>query len=317
MACLFWKRGRGSSACRAQFLGKHMARVKEKLYEWIFAVLAFSSLVFLIGIVWVLCKESLPIFSRVPLGSFLFGKFWYPTYCPPEFGILPLILSSVWVTLGAMVVCVPLGVGSALYLNEVASFRQRQILKPMIEILASIPSVVYGFFGVVLVTPFLQKVFSLPTGMTALNASFILGLMATPTVCSLAEDALSYVPRSFREASFAVGADRWQTLIKVVIPAAGSGISTAIILGMSRAIGETMTVLMVAGGAAVIPKTLLEPVRPMTAAIAAEMGEAPMGGDHYHALFAIAFILFIITFIFNIVAEIISRRFRIKLGISR
>jgi phosphate transport system permease protein len=211
---------------------------------------------------------------------------------------------------------VPLGVGSALYLNEIAGFRQRQFLKPVIELLASIPSVVYGFFGMTILTPFLQRTFSLPTGMTALNASLILGLMATPTVCSIAEDALSYVPRSFREASFAVGATRWQTLTGVVIPAAGSGISTAIILGMSRAIGETMTVLMVAGGAAVIPHTFLEPVRPMTAAIAAEMGEAPMGGDHYRALFAIALVLFLITFVFNIIAEIISRRFRIKLGLS-
>lgn len=293
-----------------------MARIKEKIYKWIFTMLAFSSLVFLIGIVFVLFKESLPIFSKVSIGEFIFGKFWYPTYNPPEFGILPLILASVWVTLGAVVVCVPLGVGSALYLNEIAGFKQRQVLKPIIEILASIPSVVYGFFGMVIVTPFLQRIFDLPTGLTALNASLILGLMATPTVCSIAEDALSYVPSSFREASFAVGANRWQTLIKVVIPAAGSGISTAIILGMSRAIGETMTVLMVAGGAAVVPKTFLEPVRPMTAAIAAEMGEAPMGGSHYHALFAIALILFLITFVFNIIAEIISRKFRIKLGLS-
>ncbi|MFH0856045.1 MAG: phosphate ABC transporter permease subunit PstC [Candidatus Omnitrophota bacterium] len=290
--------------------------MKEKLYKWIFTVLAFSSLVFLIGIVFVLFRESLPIFSKVSIGNFVFGKFWYPTYSPPEFGVLPLILASFWVTFGAVFVCVPLGVGSAMYLNELAGSRQKAVLKPMVELLASIPSVVFGFFGMVIVTPFLQKLFHLPTGMTALNASLILGVMATPTVCSIAEDALNYVPKSFREASFALGADRWQTLTRVVIPAAGSGISTAIILGMSRAIGETMTVLMVAGGAAVIPHTFLEPVRPMTAAIAAEMGEAPMGSSHYHALFAIALVLFLITFIFNIVAEIISRRFRIKLGLS-
>ncbi|MDD3087448.1 MAG: phosphate ABC transporter permease subunit PstC [Candidatus Omnitrophica bacterium] len=291
-------------------------RIKEKIYKWIFTVLAFSSLFFLVGIMIVLFKEGTPIFKDVGFFKFLFGSKWYPTYEPPDFGILPLILGSIWVTAGAIIVCVPLGVGSALYLNELAGFRQRQFLKPIIELLASIPSVVYGFFGMVIVTPFLQKTFNLPTGLTALNASLILGLMATPTVCSIAEDALSYVPRSFREASFAVGANRWQTLTRVVIPAAGSGISTAIILGMSRAIGETMTVLMVAGGAGVIPKTFLGPVRPMTAAIAAEMGEAPMGGDHYHALFAIALILFLITFVFNIIAEIISRRFRIKLGLS-
>ena len=264
----------------------------------------------------VLFKEGTPIFKDVGFFKFLFGTKWYPTHEPPDFGILPLILGSIWVAAGAIIVCVPLGVGSALYLNEIAGFRQRQFLKPIIELLASIPSVVYGFFGMVIVTPFLQKTFNLPTGLTALNASLILGLMATPTVCTIAEDALSYVPRSFREASFAVGANRWQTLTRVVIPAAGSGISTAIILGMSRAIGETMTVLMVAGGAGVIPKTFLGPVRPMTAAIAAEMGEAPMGGGHYHALFAIALVLFLITFVFNIIAEIISRRFRIKLGLS-
>jgi len=290
--------------------------LKEKLYKWIFTLLSFSSLIFLIGIVIVLFREGIPIFKEAGFLKFIFGRNWYPTYRPPEFGILPLILASLWVTVGAVIVCIPLGVGSALYLNEIASYRQKQFLKPVIELLASIPSVVFGFFGMVIVTPFLQKIFNLPTGMTALNASLILGLMATPTVCSIAEDALSYVPNAFREASFAVGANRWQTLTQVVIPAAGSGISTAIILGMSRAIGETMTVLMVAGGAAVIPHSFLEPVRPMTAAIAAEMGEAPMGGAHYHALFAIALVLFLITFLFNIAAEVISRRFRIKLGLS-
>jgi phosphate transport system permease protein len=186
----------------------------------------------------------------------------------------------------------------------------------MVEILASIPSIVYGFFGMAILAPFLQNLLHIPIGLCAFTASLTLGIMATPTVSSIAEDALSYVPRSFREASYAVGANRWQTLIKVVIPAAGSGISTAIILGMSRAIGETMTVLMVAGGAAIIPGSPFDPVRPMTAAIAAEMGEAPMGSDHYNALFAIALILFFITFVFNIIAEMISRKFRIKLGLS-
>lgn len=293
-----------------------MARIKEKAYEWIFTALAFSSLIFLVGIIIVLFKEGFPIFKAVKAGDFLFGRFWYPTYDPPEFGILPLILASFWVTLGALFVCVPLGIGSALYLNEIASFRQRSVLKPMVEVLASIPSIVYGFFGMMIVAPLLQDLLHIPTGLCAFSASLVLGIMATPTVCSIAEDALSYVPRSFREASFAVGANRWQTLTKVVIPAAGSGISTAVILGMSRAVGETMTVLMVAGGAAVIPKSIFDPVRPMTSAIAAEMGEAPMGSMHYHSLFAIALILFLITFVFNIIAELISRRYRIKLGHS-
>ena len=293
-----------------------MVRVKEKLYKWLFAILAFASLVFLVGIVIVLFKEALPIFKKVKALEFLFGKFWYPTYDPPEFGIFPLILASLWVSVGAMLVCIPLGVGSALYLNEIASHRQKVILKPLVEVLASIPSIVYGFFGMAVLAPYLQDLLHLPIGLCAFTASLTLGIMATPTVCSIAEDALSYVPKSFREASFAVGANRWQTLVKVIIPAAGSGISTAIILGMSRAIGETMTVLMVAGGAAVIPKSFFDPVRPMTSAIAAEMGEAPMGSDHFHALFAIALILFLITFVFNVIAEAISRKYRIKLGLS-
>ena len=291
--------------------------VKEKTYQWVFAVLAFASLVFLIGIIVVLFKEALPIFRKVKVFEFIFGKSWYPTFDPPEFGILPLILASFWVSLGALLVCVPLGIGSALYINEIASDRQKAIFKPLIEILASIPSIVYGFFGMALLAPFLQDIFHLSIGLCLFTASLTLGIMATPTVCSIAEDALSYVPRSFKEASFAVGANRWQTLTRVVIPAAGSGISTAIILGMSRAVGETMTVLMVAGGAAVIPKSIFDPVRPMTSAIAAEMGEAPFGSDHYHALFAIALILFLITFMFNIIAEVVSRRFRLKLGLAR
>lgn len=294
-----------------------MNRRKERFIKYLFTGVAFSSLAFLVGIILVLFKEALPIFKTVSPSAFLLGQSWYPTAEPPEFGILPLIVASLWVTAGALVICVPLGVGSALYLHELAGNKQRAILKPVIEILASVPSIVYGFFGMVVLAPFLQEALDLPIGLTAFTTSLILGVMATPTVASIAEDALSYVPRSFREASFAVGADRWQTLTKVIIPAAGSGISTAVILGMSRAIGETMTVLMVAGGSAIIPESIFDPVRPMTAAIAAEMGEAPVGSEHYHALFAIALILFLITFAFNVAAEIISRRYRLKLGQAR
>lgn len=292
-------------------------RSKEKLYKWFFNILAFSCLFFLIGITVILFKEGLPIFKKVTLAEFLTGRYWYPTSDPADFGILPLILASLMVTAGALLVCIPLGVGSALYLNELAPEPQKAILKPMIELLAGIPSIVYGFFGMVVVAPFLQRLLNLPVGLTAFTGSLILGIMATPTVCSIAEDALNCVPKSFREASYAVGANRWQTLTKVVIPAAGSGISTAIILGASRAVGETMTVLMVCGGAAVIPTSFFEPVRPLTSTIAAEMGEAVMGGAHYQALFAIGLVLFVITLAFNIVAEIISRRFRIKLGLGR
>jgi len=292
-------------------------RIKEGIYKGIFTFLAFASLLFLVGITITLFLEGLPIFKEVKFLNFIFGKYWYPTYEPPEFGILPLILGSLWVTVGAVLICVPLGVGSALFINELAGRRLKAFLKPLIELLAGIPSIVYGLFGMVIVAPFLQKLLNLPVGLTAFTGSLILGIMATPTVCSISEDALSFVPRSFREASFAVGANRWQTLTRVVIPASASGISTGIMLGMSRAVGETMTVLMVCGGAAVIPRTFFQPVRPMTATIAAEMGETVMGSTHYHSLFAIGLILFLITLGFNIVAELISRRYRLKLGLGR
>lgn len=296
---------------------KTLRRLKEGFYKWIFATLAFASLVFLVGIIITLLKEAMPVFATVKPGSFLFGQSWYPTSVPPELGIWPLIVASFTVTAGAMAVCVPIGIGTALFIHELASQSQRAFLKPVIEILAGIPSIVYGFFGMVIVAPFLQKILGIPTGLCAFTASLVLGIMATPTVASLAEDALSYVPRSFREASLALGANRWQTLTKIVVPAAGSGISTAIILGLGRAVGETMTVLMVAGGAAMVPKSMFDPVRPMTSTIAAEMGEAVMGGLHYHALFAIGLILFLITLGVNIIAEIISRRYRLKLGLGR
>ncbi|OGS23811.1 MAG: phosphate ABC transporter permease subunit PstC [Elusimicrobia bacterium RIFOXYB2_FULL_48_7] len=291
--------------------------MKEKIYRWFFSVLAFSSLVFLAGIIFVLFKEGLPIFREVSFFNFVFGSSWYPTYSPPEFGILPLILASGLVTAGAMVVCVPLGVGSALFIHELSSERTRSILKPMIELLSGVPSILFGFFGIVVIAPFIQTTLNLPTGLCGFTASLVLGIMAIPTVCSISEDALGYVPKSFREASLALGANRWQTLTRVVLPAAGSGISTSIILGMSRIVGETMTVLMVSGGAAVIPTSFFIPIRPMTSTIAAEMGESAMGSSHYHALFAIGLVLFLITLALNIAAELISRKYRMKLGLAQ
>jgi phosphate transport system permease protein len=290
---------------------------KENTIRWIFTILAFSSLFFLVGITITLFISAWPAFQEIGLFEFILGREWYPTYDPPDFGIFPLIMASLLVTIGAAIICVPLGLGSALFINELASQQQKALLKPIIEILASIPSIVYGFFGMVVVAPYLQKLLQIPVGQTAFTGSLLLGIMATPTVCSISEDALSFVPNSFREASLALGANRWQTLTKVTIPAAGSGISTGIILGMSRAIGETMTVLMVTGGAAIIPTSFFQPVRPMTSTIAAEMGEAVVGSTHYHALFAIGLILFLITLLFNIIAELISRRYRLKLGLGR
>jgi len=183
----------------------------------------------------------------------------------------------------------------------------------VIELLAGIPSVVYGFFGMVVVAPLVERIFALPVGLNAFTASILLGVMAIPTITSVSEDALSSVPHSFKEASYALGANKWETIVKVTVPAAGGGITTAIILGMGRAIGETMTVLMVAGGATVIPRSFFQPVRTMTATIAAEMGETVVGSNHYHALFAIAIVLFITTLVFNIFADFLAQRFRRRL----
>ncbi|MFH1429308.1 MAG: phosphate ABC transporter permease subunit PstC [Candidatus Margulisiibacteriota bacterium] len=290
---------------------------KEKKIEKLFTLIAYSSLMFLLGIMFVLFKEGLPLVREINMRGFLFGHYWYPTHTSPEFGILPLVSATLFVTFGAMVIAIWLGISSALFLHELAGPRLRNILKPVIEILAAIPSIVYGFFGMLIVAPFVQNILDLPVGLCALSASLILGLMAVPTVCSMTEDALNYVPRHFKEASLAIGATRWQTLLYVMIPAAGSGISTAVILGMSRVIGETMTVLMVAGGAAVIPTSYFQPVRTMTATIAAEMGETVIGSTHYHALFMIGLILFAMTMVLNIIADNISKKCRCRLGLGQ
>ncbi|MDR0676915.1 MAG: phosphate ABC transporter permease subunit PstC [Elusimicrobiota bacterium] len=294
---------------------KQIIYTKELIYKYILAILSLTSFICLIGIIVILFKNGIPTFKFIGFFDLFLGKFWYPTYNPPDFGILPLILGSIWVTFGALLVCIPLGVGGAIYIYEIAPIWQKKILKPTIELLGSIPSVVYGLFGMIIIAPLLQNIFkNIPTGLCALSASLILGIMAIPTVCSISEDAFSSVPKNMIEASFALGANRWQTLIKIILPAAGSGISTAIILGINRAIGETMTVLMVAGGATIIPTSFLQPVRTMTATIAAEMGEAVYGSEHYHVLFTIGLVLFAFTFIFNIIAEIITKKYKIKLG---
>jgi phosphate transport system permease protein len=247
----------------------------------------------------------------ITLWSFLLGTAWYPTAEPaPQFGILSLILGSLLVTLGAIVVALPVGLAGAVYLSEVAHPAIRTWLKPTIEILAGIPSVVFGFFGLVVLVPFIQRLFHLDVGETALAGIIMLAVMALPTVVSVSEDAINAVPRSYREASLALGATRWQTIARVVVPAALSGITAAAMLGVGRAVGETMVVLMVTGNAAQIPTSLLVPVRTLTATIAAELGEAPQGGIHYEALFAIGIVLFVITFMINLVADIVGSRYR-------
>ena len=282
--------------------------MKEKVIRLILLISAFVSILFLFGITITLFTQSLPIFKEINIFKFLFGTHWYPTHSPPDFGILPLIVGTLVVTLGTLIVAVPLGVGTAIYISEVAPHKIKEILKPTVELLASVPSVIYGLFGMVFLAPIVQKVFNIPIGLNAFTASIILGMMALPTVASIAEDAIASVPRSLRKASFALGATKWETITKAVVPSASSGIIASIILGLGRAIGETMTVLMVAGGAAQIPNSIFDPVRTMTATIAAEMGEAPIGSMHYQALFAIALVLFFITLGFNLLADWLSHR---------
>ena len=242
-------------------------------------------------------------------GDFFGGKEWYPTASPsPQYGLLPLLLGTLWVSLGAILLSLPFGIAVAVYLAEIADMRVRNFLKPVIELLAGIPSVVYGFFGLVVIVPFLQKTFQLPVGETALAGSIVLGIMALPTIITVAEDAMRNVPRAMKEASLALGATQWQTIYRVVIPYAKSGITSAAVLGIGRAIGETMAVLMVTGNAAVIPHTLLEPVRTIPATIAAELGEVSAGGGHYQALFMLGVILFVITMIISISIEFIGKK---------
>jgi phosphate transport system permease protein len=212
------------------------------------------------------------------------------------------------VSLIAILIALPLGLATAIYMAEIANEKVRSVLKPLIELLSGIPSVVYGFFGLIVIVPLIQKVFDLPVGETGLAGSIILGIMALPTIITISEDAIRTTPRSMKEASLALGANKWQTIHRVIIPYSISGISAAAILGIGRAIGETMAVLMVTGNAAVIPHTILEPVRTIPATIAAELGEAPQGGLHYKALFALGCILFIITMATNLSVEYISRK---------
>ena len=241
--------------------------------------------------------------------DFFGGKEWYPTAQPAaQFGLIPLLLGTLWVSIGAILLALPFGISVAIYMAELASKQMRSILKPLIELLAGIPSVVFGFFGLVIIVPLVQKTFNLPVGETALSGSIVLAIMALPTIITVAEDALKNTPRAMKEASLALGATQWQTIYKVVIPHSISGITSAIVLGVGRAIGETMAVLMVTGNAAIIPHTLLEPVRTIPATIAAELGEAPSGGAHYQALFALGAILFLITLILSISVEYISNK---------
>ena len=285
-----------------------LRKLREGVIERVIFLSGITSIVIVALIFVFLLKEGLSVFLSVNPLDFLFGTLWYPISDPPQFGVLPLIVGSVFVTLGAAAISVPIGVASALYIAEIAPPRTKEALKAGIELLAAIPSVVIGFIGMVTLGPFIKEVFGLPTGLTALTGSITLAFMAMPTIVSIAEDAVTAVPRQYREAAIAMGATKWQTTWRIVTYAARPGIIAAIMLGIGRVIGETMAVMMVTGNAALIPTSFLQPVRTLTATIAAEMGESVQGGDHYAALFAIGIVLFVITFLINGVADLYLHR---------
>ncbi|MGQ9493810.1 MAG: phosphate ABC transporter permease subunit PstC [Anaerolineae bacterium] len=278
------------------------SRWSEFAIEMLIQVLGISTIGLVALIFAFLLREGLPVFFQVPLSNFL-DVHWYPTF--DMFGVLPLLLGSAFVTITAIAIALPLGVATAVFVREVAPSWAREILKPLIEVLAGIPSVVLGFFGMTVLAPRVREILGAPTGLTAFTGALLLAYMSLPTIISVAEDALDAVPKSYRDAGLAIGATQWQTIWRVVVPAARSGIVTAVMLGMGRAIGETMAVMMVTGNAARMPLTLdsfFRPVRTMTATIAAEMGEVAKGSVHYRALFALGIFLFVITFFINLTA---------------
>lgn len=283
---------------------------KEIIVTGLIKVCGYSAIIF-VGMIFVfLIKEGSPALFRVSLENFLQLR-WYPI--EDRFGILPLIGGSLVVTVGAAIFSIPLGLASAVYIAEVAPRWAREILKPLVEVLGGLPSVMLGFIGILVIIPFLRRALNLPTGLTAFAGSLILGGMAIPTIVSVAEDALDAVPKTYREAALAMGATRWQTIWRVTLPAAKSGVLTAVMLGIGRAIGETMTVMMVTGNAPVFPTglgALFKPVRTMTATIAAEMGEVASGSTHYHVLFFIGIVLFLISLTVNLIAASVVFRQR-------
>lgn len=281
-----------------------MQKIKEFIIEKFIFICGIASIFFVVLIFLFLLKEGLAMFRTVSPFDFLFGKSWYPISEPAQFGILPLMLGSLLVTLGAAIISIPIGVGCAIYIAEIAPVKIKETLKAGIELLAAIPSVVLGFIGMVTLVPLVKNVFHLPTGLTALSGSIMLAFMAMPTIVSIAEDALYSVPKTYKEGALALGATHWQTIWRVMLPAASSGILAAVMLGIGRVIGETMAVMMITGNAASMPNSILSPVRTLTATIAAEMGEAVVGSEHYFALFAIGIVLFVISFIINVTADL-------------
>jgi phosphate transport system permease protein len=275
----------------------------EVLVESFIRLTGYSAIFFVTLILIFLLREGLPALAEVPAASLL-GSRWYPVEA--HYGLLPLLGGSVLVTVAAMLIAMPFGLATAIFIAEVAPRWAREILKPLVEVLAGLPSVVLGFMGMLVLAPAVRQVLNVPTGLSAFSGAILLAAMAIPTLVSVAEDALDAVPQSYRQGALALGATRWQTIWRVTLPAARSGVLTAVMLGVGRAIGETMTVMMVTGNAARLPAgldALFRPVRTITATIAAEMGEVANGSVHYHVLFTLGLLLFLFSLGINLAAS--------------
>lgn len=282
-----------------------MENKKELLIRLFFFWNGSLAIIVLAGIFYLLLSNSVAAWKEVGVLPFFTGFIWRPSgFDAASFGILTLVAGTLLATAGAAVLAIPLGIACAIYLAEVASPLERELVKPVVELLAGVPSVVIGFFGLVVLNPFLARLFNIPNGLTALNGALLLALMSLPTIISISEDALTAVPREYKEASLALGANRWQTVIRVILPAAFSGVSAAVMLGIGRAIGETMTVVMATGNALQFPAGLLSSIRTMTATLAIEMGEVAFNSTHYFALFAVGFVLFAMTFFLSLLADL-------------
>ncbi|MGM0652935.1 MAG: phosphate ABC transporter permease subunit PstC [Bacillota bacterium] len=286
-----------------------MASITEKAMKTIFIFCGLAIILFLVGILYILFSNSMPGLIELGIGPFFSGDGWNPgAYGEPSYSLLNMIYGTLMVTLGALFFAVPLGVAAAAYLAEIASPWEREFFKPIVEILAGVPSVVLGFFGLVVLAPLIARVFNLNSGLTAFNGAILVGIMALPTIITLAEDAITAVPKEYRHASLALGGTRWQTIWKITIPAAFSGIMASAMLGMGRAIGETMTVLMVTGNMIARPESFLDSVRTLSAGIAIDIGDVVFNSIHFHALFVAGLLLFLITFAVNLLADILIQR---------
>lgn len=292
----------------------HQSR-KDYLVKTFFAIISLSVLVILMGIFIFLFVVGAGFFKEVPLQDFFLSSNWNPEgYSGSHWGMLGLLVSTIMITLGALVIAVPIGIGCAIYLSEIASSRVREILKPIIEMIAGIPSVVLGLIGLLFLSPLIAKIFHLSSGLNALTASIVVAIMVLPTIISITEDVLRNLPNEFREASLALGATKWQMIKMTLLPAALPGIFAAVMLGLGRAVGETMAVLIVAGNSLAMPLSFFDPARTITADIAIEIKEVVIGSLHYEALFVLGLVLFLLTFAINFISDIIlenhARKYR-------